>query len=106
MFLYQTFRDYIKKLAIVDDTLEKLGTITDYYKLYMRTVWLILGWLLIIVLITYEEIQFLKTNDYLEAAIYISFMRNYCILMNVLGDLIITSILELVLIFTYKSIFY
>jgi len=80
----------------VNDTLEKLETITDY-KLYMRTIWLILGWFMMAILIIYVEIQSL-TNENVNIAqvIYVSLMGVYCIHINIIGDLIITNMLGLV----------
>lgn len=96
--LCQKFRDCLKKLIIVDDTLKKLGTTTDFHKLYTKTIWLILIWITIIILLTYLEILWLQNQfDYdIITAIYIISMINYCSHLNFISNLIFVSILGLV----------
>ncbi|KAL6438841.1 hypothetical protein ACFW04_003728 [Cataglyphis niger] len=91
----KAFKNCIKSLNIVDDTLEKLGIITDYNKLRMRTLWLILGFFLISISIIGGKIRFLKTqyNSDITLLIYFPFMRRYCAYVNIIGDLIITNML-------------
>ena len=92
----------------MDDTLEKMGTITDYYKLYMKTILFILGHCIIIILLDYQEVQSFQTNEQnmpIITAIFIPLIRNYCIFINVIDDLTVANILELVHTFKYKSIY-
>lgn len=80
----------------MDDSLEKLGIITDY-KLYIRTVWLILGWFMIALLISCMEIQLLKSyNIQFAQAVFIPLMCIYCSNINILGDITLISMLGLV----------
>ncbi|XP_072754253.1 uncharacterized protein [Anoplolepis gracilipes] len=87
------FRNCIKDLTTVNNTLKKLGTITDY-KLYMRTIWLIIGWFMITILLICVDIQFLRSKNYdVARVIYTPFIRIYCVHINVIGDLTITTML-------------
>lgn len=104
ILLYQAFKNCVKDLIIVDDTLKKLGTITGC-KLYMKAIWFILGWFIIATLIICGEILLLSSQNHdIVQAIYISFIRIYCIHFNIISDLIITSILWLVHFLIYKNI--
>ncbi|XP_070172339.1 uncharacterized protein [Polyergus mexicanus] len=95
VFIYGEFRNCIKSLTIVDDTLEKLTRTTTDCKLYRRTIWYILGWFMIAILIIGGEIlySFLGRQDQDAPAIYVSFIRIYCIHITVIGDLTITSMI-------------
>jgi len=94
--MYQAFRNCIKNLTIVDDTLEKLGTITDY-NMHKRTIGFILGWFITAVLIISLEIPHLRsTNDNITQIIYVIFIRMFLVHINVINDLTITSMLWLV----------
>jgi len=80
----------------VDDTLRKLGTTTDYQKLNKRTVWIILGWSVIISLLNCcDYIRWRDTYDVLTS-IYVTLMLNYCPDINIIDDLIFANILGLV----------
>ena len=89
----------------MDDSLEKLGIITDY-KLYIRTVWLILGWFMIAILITCAQIRYMKNDNIQFAqAIYLPLISKYIMHINIIGDLIMTSTLRLVQTYKYTRIF-
>jgi len=79
----------------VDNTLEKLGT-TNYHKLRMRTVWLVLGWFGTIILLTFLETIWLENEyNYNKAkAIYTSLIINYCNHINLINNLIFIIILR------------
>jgi len=94
--MYQVFRNCIKNLTIVDDTLEKLGIITDY-NLHMRTIGFILGWFIIAILLICLEIAHLRSTNDITQITYVSFIRMFCIHINVISDLTITSMLWLVI---------
>ncbi|XP_029160040.1 uncharacterized protein LOC114932033 [Nylanderia fulva] len=89
------FRDSLKKLAIVDITLEKLGTTINYQQLHTKTVRLVLGWFALTILINFMHIVYLEYHfKYNTAtAIYFTFMINHCSHINLIGDLTMTSIL-------------
>lgn len=96
--LFQKFRNCLRKLTIVDITLEKLGTTINYQQLHKRIVRLVLGWFATAILINYINIIFLehyfKYN--LATAIYFTSMANHCSHINLIGDLTMISILGLV----------
>ncbi|KAL6438840.1 hypothetical protein ACFW04_003727 [Cataglyphis niger] len=91
----KAFKNCIKKLIIVDETLEKLEIITDYNKLRMTTVWLILGLLFMYILIICGKMRLLRNEYNIDSGplIYLPFMRSFCVYANIIGDLIITSML-------------
>jgi len=82
----------------VDDTLEKLGATIDYHNLYVKTIWLVLSWIIIVTLLTYIEVLWLqnKYNYDVTTAIYIVCMINYCSHLKSISNMIFTSILRLV----------
>ncbi|KAL6267845.1 hypothetical protein P5V15_000917 [Pogonomyrmex californicus] len=89
------FRNCLKKLDIIDDTLYKLGIVTDYNKLYKKTVWLVLGWFIIVVLINSGTALYVKAekNCDILVAMYLVFIRNHSYHINVIDDLITATIL-------------
>ncbi|XP_011868455.1 PREDICTED: uncharacterized protein LOC105562322 [Vollenhovia emeryi] len=89
------FRSCIRKLTIVDDTLEKLGT-PNYHKLKMKILWCTLGLSTMLILFTgFESFILIRHNNTnILAATVIPFMRSYCTYINTIGDLIIASILR------------
>lgn len=92
-FLQKKFKNCLKKLVIVDETLEKLGTITNYEKLNRKTIWIILGWSVTISLLNYcDYIRWHFMYDNLTS-IYLTLILNYCPNINIIEDLIFTRIL-------------
>ncbi|XP_070172340.1 putative gustatory receptor 28a [Polyergus mexicanus] len=88
------FRYCLKKLDIIDNTLLNIGTTTDYYKLHKKTIYLILGWLLMIISMSYGTAYWIK-NEYNHntlTAMYALIVRNYCSYINMVNDMIIASI--------------
>ncbi|KAM0734578.1 hypothetical protein ACS0PU_011397 [Formica fusca] len=98
MYHDKKFKNCLKKLTIMDDTLKKLGTTTDYHKLHMKTVRLVLGWSVIVMLLTFLEVIWMKKEyNYNNAkAIYMSVMINYCSHINFINNLIFITLLEYV----------
>lgn len=96
--LYQKFRHCMKKLAIVDVTLKKLGTKTNYQQLYMKIVWLTLGWFMTTILIDCIYVLFIQYQHNYDIAkiICISIILNHCCHINLIDDLTVSSILGLV----------
>ncbi|XP_067207717.1 uncharacterized protein [Linepithema humile] len=89
------FRKCLKKLDIVDNTLKQLGITTDYEKLYARIIWLIFGWLIIIIISIYCEADWLR-YEYghdIITAIYVPFLLMYCLNINVIEDILIVTLL-------------
>jgi len=82
----------------VDKTLFKLGTMTDYHKLYKKTMWLILGWFAIVTLMMYGTAVFINSEYDRDVATSMFFMliREHPCSINFLGDMITASIIGLV----------
>lgn len=101
ILLRKKFRNCLKMFAVMDDTLEKLGTKMDCEKLKRRILWLVLGWTVTALL--------LNCNDYIRwrdiynelTSIYLTFMLNYCTHISIIDDLLFASILGLVKLFPY-----
>ncbi|KAL6422636.1 hypothetical protein ACFW04_010696 [Cataglyphis niger] len=92
------FKNCLKKLTVVDITLEKLEITINYQQLHKRIVRLVLGWFAIAILINYITMLFIEHSfKYnLATAIYFTFMFNHCYHINLIGDLTLISILGLV----------
>ncbi|XP_072754391.1 uncharacterized protein [Anoplolepis gracilipes] len=80
---------------MIDDTLLKVGIKTNYHKIYKKSLWLVLGWLIIVIFMNYGMALWMNTelNYNILAAMCIFLMRNYFTYINILNDLIIGSIL-------------
>lgn len=98
LFLRQKFRNCLKRLAIVDATLEKLGIITNYKQLHRKTVWIVSGWFITSILLNSLQVIFLtKVYQYDGiTTIYLVFILNHWTHVNFLGDLTMTNIIGLV----------
>ncbi|XP_011050421.1 PREDICTED: uncharacterized protein LOC105143668 [Acromyrmex echinatior] len=95
IYYNKKFRNCLKKLDVVDNTLRKLGTTTDYQKLNKRTMWIVLGWSIIVSLLNYcDYIRWRDMHDSLTS-IYATLMLNYCPDINIIDDLIFANILGL-----------
>lgn len=94
IFLRQKFKKCIKRLDIVDNTLEQFGITTNYQKLHKKTVLLILGWFMLSIVINYDETLCLRLEYNLNTVIVISVpcVLNYCAHINFIDDLIIINI--------------
>jgi len=79
----------------VDNTLLKLGTITDYNKLRKKTICLVLGWFVTMVLLNCSTALFIEREfDYdIITAIFLIFILNYGFFINAIDDLTTASIL-------------
>jgi len=96
----------LKKLDIVDETLLELRTVTNYDKLHKKTLWIILGWFVIVISINSVTALYIKDehdSDIITATVY-NFVRDYFSYLNALGDLTTATILGLVQLFTYVTI--
>lgn len=98
LFLLQKFRNCLRRIAIVDDTLKQLGTTTDYKELHTKTVWFVLGWFIIIILMMYAEVEWLRYHYGSDKfiIIYVPFILNYCTHMNLIDDFIVANVLRYV----------
>jgi len=100
---FKKFRNCLKKLAIVDNTLEELEITMDYQKLSKQIIWIVLGWFAIVLLLSYSDyLRWQNMADNPLKSIYITFILNYCSHINIINDLIFASILGLVF-YTYKN---
>ncbi|XP_011868452.1 PREDICTED: uncharacterized protein LOC105562320 isoform X1 [Vollenhovia emeryi] len=89
------FQNCLKKIDIVDDTLLELGIVTDYDKLYKKSLWLVSGWFIIVLSINIVTALFVKVDKdcNIFTAMFAVFVRNYSFHINVIGDLTTTTIL-------------
>lgn len=100
---FKKFRNCLKKLAIVDNTLEKFETPMDYQKLSKKIIWIVLGWSAIALLLNYCD--YMRWQDMVYnplKSMYISFMLNHCSHISIINDLTFASILGLVF-YAYKN---
>ncbi|XP_071632446.1 uncharacterized protein [Temnothorax longispinosus] len=80
----------LKKLAIVDDSLEELGTPKMYQKMHMWSKIVIIGWLVLSLFTNfYDSLWWLKKSG----NAYVSYALNHSIHINTLVDLLFISIL-------------
>ncbi|EZA58583.1 hypothetical protein X777_14745 [Ooceraea biroi] len=92
----QKFRNCLKKLAMLDDTLEMLGITTDYEFLRRRIIWIISGWWITCIVTIYGDYFWFKDQyniDNSATVVYIIFMLHYGFDVTFIGDLTITSLL-------------
>ena len=76
---------------------------TNYEKLHAKTLWLVLGWSMIVILMNCSSALFLKVEhncDIVTAMLFI-FLLNYSFHINVVDDLTNASILGLVSFYIY-----
>ncbi|XP_011868557.1 PREDICTED: uncharacterized protein LOC105562374 [Vollenhovia emeryi] len=95
IYYNEKFQSCLKKLDIVDKTLFKLGTVTDYDKLHTKTLWLILGWSITVILLNCSSALYIE-SEYdcgIVTAILIIFLLNHIFHIGVISDLIIASVL-------------
>ncbi|XP_011858626.1 PREDICTED: uncharacterized protein LOC105556161 [Vollenhovia emeryi] len=86
----------MKKFDIVDNTLLKLGTTTNYNKLRKKTACIALGWFLIALFLTFGSALAVKEEHDRDIATCMFFLliRCYCFHINFISDLTTASILE------------
>lgn len=99
ILLRKKFRNCLKKLAIVDDTLENIGIMTNYQELSKKIIRIVLGWFMIALLLNYSD--YTRWRDYYDilTSILLTFMMNFCSHINIINDLIFISIVGLVNLF-------
>ncbi|XP_036140806.1 uncharacterized protein LOC114253850 [Monomorium pharaonis] len=90
------FRNCLQKLNIVDSTLLELGTVTDYNNLHIKTWWIVLGWIMLILFMNFSSTLYVKNkyNCNVEMAVFYIFILNHCFHLNFIGDLTTASILN------------
>ncbi|KAL6267837.1 hypothetical protein P5V15_000909 [Pogonomyrmex californicus] len=84
----------IKKLGLVDDTLEKLGTPKKYHRMQNSIIWLLIIYLIVVLisLITDSIWNIEKHNS--TKAISISFVMGYPFHVNAIGDIIFAFVIR------------
>ncbi|XP_011868447.1 PREDICTED: uncharacterized protein LOC105562317 [Vollenhovia emeryi] len=83
------FEINIKKLAAVDDTLEKLGTPKMYEKLYAKSKQLIFGWLVYVLIINFfDTIWWLRFEELASWGLYMAHIINFYVHMNAFVDML------------------
>ncbi|XP_011868444.1 PREDICTED: uncharacterized protein LOC105562313 [Vollenhovia emeryi] len=97
-FYYQKrFEISIKKLASVDNTLEKLGTPKMYEKLHAKSKQIIISWIVYSLSMNIvDTIWWLRIKNFASWAIFIIYILNHCIHVNTLVDILFTFFLWLV----------
>ncbi|EZA58584.1 hypothetical protein X777_14746 [Ooceraea biroi] len=91
------FKCCLNKLSIVNDTLEKFGTIKNYAKLRRQITWLIIGWIASIFLLNMiDSIWFFENIPHCHAAVAISlpFLINQTLHVNSLCDIFLLILLR------------
>lgn len=88
--LCQKYRSCLRKLAIVDDTLKKIGTMTDYQRLYTRVLLVVLGWFAFVIWIIINSTLWYMESYNVIKSVYIAFILSYSTCVNLIDDLIIT----------------
>jgi len=80
---------------MIDDTLGNLGKTTNYHKLQTRNVWLVTGWCIMYILIMYLKTLWFANIHHVDTSTAVHFIviLNYCHFVNIIGDIIIASIL-------------
>ncbi|XP_024871692.1 uncharacterized protein LOC112454484, partial [Temnothorax curvispinosus] len=89
------FQNCLKRFDIVDNTLLELGTVIDYDKLHKKSLWIVLGWFIVVISLNSITALFVKAEhdcDILTAMIVV-FTRNYSFHINAIGDLTTATIL-------------
>ncbi|XP_067207060.1 uncharacterized protein [Linepithema humile] len=88
------FQIYMKKLAAVDDTLEKLGNSKTYQKLHMLTKRIIIGWIVHALIINiYSTICCFEVNNQISWRSLLHLVLSYPIHINEFTDLIFIFLL-------------
>ncbi|KAL6422637.1 hypothetical protein ACFW04_010697 [Cataglyphis niger] len=83
------FKSCLNRLSIVDETLEKLGTLKNYMKLRKQIIWLIIGWIVSIFFMNIIDglWMFMHIRIYRIVAVCVSLIFNHSYHINVIHDL-------------------
>lgn len=109
--IIQRFRIFIKRLAAVDNTLEKLGTQKMYCKLHTYMKRVLIGWLVSINIVNINDLMWYKdTKDFMSMKDYMSlilpYITNHHFHVNMFMDLLLVTLLWLVLYSKYVHAFF
>lgn len=94
----QKFQIFIKRLAAVDNTLEKLGISKMYHKLYTYVKRVLIGWLMFINLVNIIDMMYIwwsKIED--RRSLILPYVLNYHFHVHMFMDLLLATLLWLVL---------
>lgn len=89
----QKFRNCLRKLTIVDETLDKLGTTTDFQKLDTKMTRFLAGWFTTVLILNCGDSFWWQDRYNVLTSYYITFVVNYATHTNFLDDLIFAYIL-------------
>lgn len=84
----------LRKLSIVDDMLEMLGTPKEYRQLYNWVIGIIIGWTALVFLINASDSLWLNYEYFSLTRICVPFVANHLIHINTLNVLIWVTILR------------
>lgn len=84
----------MKKLATVNDTLEKLGTLKMYKNLHTKTKQVIIIWIVYsLVMNAFDTIWWLSSKETTSWGLYLAHIVNHCIHINAFVDMLFTFFL-------------
>ncbi|XP_067207937.1 putative gustatory receptor 28b [Linepithema humile] len=89
LYYQKNFETCMNKLALVNDTLEKLGTPKMYQKMHVWSKWMVIGWIVYsLVLNCYDTIWWINQKETASWGLYLSHIFNYNIHINAFVDLL------------------
>lgn len=92
--IFQRFEISIKKLAAVNDTLEKLGTPKMYKELHIKLKYMIIGWIVYSLTMNFfDTIWWLSIEEIAPWGLYFAHAVNHCIHVNTFVDMLFTFFL-------------
>jgi len=96
--IIQKFQIFIKRLAAVDNTLEKLGISKTYHKLYTYVKRVLIGWLVFVNLVNIIDMMCIWWSDIEDHRyLILPYILNYHFHVNMFMDLLLATLLWSVL---------
>ncbi|XP_067207059.1 putative gustatory receptor 28b [Linepithema humile] len=93
LFRFKELNMCLRKLSIVDDTLKMLGIAKEYRRLYNLAIRLIIGWIVLICLLTVSD-NFTSKCNYFTNCIIVPLMGKYLLYVNTFNGIIWGTILR------------
>lgn len=84
----QSFEICVKRIALVDDTLEELGTPKEYRRIRNSVIWLVIMWLGLVFLATSGDALWCMEIYDDQKAIIVPLVMDYPVHVNSLTDMI------------------
>ncbi|CAL1676351.1 unnamed protein product [Lasius platythorax] len=94
LFRFKELKMCLRKLSIVDDTLEMLGTPKEYQRLYNWVIGVIIGWIALVFLLNASDSLWLNYEYFSLIRICVPFVANHLVHVNTLNVLIWVTILR------------